>query len=194
MTVKISQLPSGQTIASVDATAIAHGADLDMHAGNTAVAGENPGAILISGGASSVDTQGGKIVIQGGNNTGTGSGAYVYMYGGTGSTNGGGILIRGGIGGTTIGGNVLMKGGSGNTNGGYTSITGGIGETGTGGPVNISGGAAQTTKLAPGNIVVTAGKNTADNTFGFIIFENLPTKAGPSGALYNSAGVVKVSP
>lgn len=160
----LSKLPYGQQIIAVNATAVKTGWSGSLVGGDSNYAGKYAGGVNLHAGNSSVNTGAGNAELRGGNNTGTGAAGSSGIYGGQSAV--------------SSGGNTYCVGGNGKT----------------GGNCYITGGFANTTKEAPGKIVITAGKNNVDATYGFVYIKNLPTVAGPSGSLYLSAGVIKQAP
>lgn len=109
------------------------------------------------------------------------------------------------------GGNASVDGGDGDTQGGDASLYGGYGHAGnaaggviqskggstdgTGGAANLNGGNAEAgSSKAGGDITLTPGAGDGAGRNG-LFFPNLPTvDPGVSGAAWNNAGIVTISP
>lgn len=156
---------------------------------NTVIRGKNAATATDSG--SGFNINGG----QGGATSGNGGSAQLAAGTAT-AGDGGAAVVRGGnaSGAGKFSGSARLAAGiatSGAT-GGDTNILAGESDSGAGGNTNISGGYSDSG--AAGNVIITPGE-TNTGTQGQIIINLLPTSdPGISGALWNSAGTLKISP
>jgi len=154
-----------------------------------------PGDIVI-GGSTAISTDitvgGGSVTIYAGD--GPGAGGAINVTAGSAVMHGGGadVGIDAGNGIGSFAGNIYLRGGNGDI-GGEVALFAGVGSSGAGGAINIFAGDSNGGNGPGGDINFFTGAGNGSGRTGLIFLNLGSTNPGVSGALWNSAGTVKVS-
>jgi hypothetical protein len=172
------------------ATVAGAGGDVNITAGSGL--GDDGGTVLLVGGASDTGSPG-NVIGRAGNGT---AGASVIFSAGTGSAgNGGSVQFNAGNdnGNVATGGAVQFMAASGLAGGAVVFAAGNGNGNGAGG-INLTTGSDGTDGNG-GDVTFTYGTGTGAGKRNGLLFPNLPTSnPGVSGAAWNNAGVVTISP